>query len=191
MARARRDESPGFHHVVSRGNNKRRIYDDDRDRAFFALHVTRIARAHGWRILAYCLMDNHYHLVIHVGDKGLSRGMCELNTGYAVYYNRAHGRVNHLFGKRYWNRRIKSEKSLLNVIRYVVQNPQRAGGRRELESYVWTSYPATVGRAFSRIELARDELLALFGATPSSALAAFRSFCAVTASGEEPRWQPP
>jgi len=136
-------------------------------------------------------MDNHYHLVIHVGDKGLSRGMCELNTGYAVYYNRAHGRVNHLFGKRYWNRRIKSEKSLLNVIRYVVQNPQRAGGRRELESYVWTSYPATVGRAFSRIELARDELLALFGATPSSALAAFRSFCAVTASGEEPRWQPP
>jgi putative transposase len=191
MPQSPRDESPGYHHVVTRGNNKRRIYDDDRDRAFFALHVTRVARKHGWRILAYCLMDNHYHLVIHVGDQGLSRGMCELNTGYAVHYNRVHGRVNHLFGKRYWNHRIKREKTLLNVIRYVVQNPQRAGGKRELEAYVWTSYRATVGRTFSAIPLARDELLALFGSTPDNALAAFRQFCATTANGRDPGWQPP
>jgi len=186
-----RDEGIGYHHVVARGNNKRRIYDDDRDRTFFALHLTRVARKFGWRIIAYCLMDNHYHLVLYVGEQGLSDGMCELNTGYAVHYNRVHGRVNHLFGKRYWNNRIKKEKSLLNAIRYVVQNPQRAGGRRELEAYVWTSYPATIGRRFSTIPLARDELLALFGQTPERAVAAFVAFCATMADGTKPRWQPP
>jgi putative transposase len=191
MARRPRDESPGYHHVVTRGNNKRRIYDDDTDRRFFALHVTRIASKHGWRILAFCLMDNHYHLVIHVGDGGLSQGMCELNTGYAVHYNKVHGRINHLFGKRYWNRRMKSERSLMSVIRYVIQNPKRAGGRRELEAYVWTSYPGTIGRVSPPIALAREELLALFGRTPATALAAFRAFCATTTRGGEPRWQPP
>jgi putative transposase len=191
MSTPLRDEGIGYHHVVTRGNNKRRIYDDDRDRTFFALHVTRVARKYGWRVLAYCLMDNHYHLVLYVGEHGLSQGMCELNSGYAVHYNQVHGRVNHLFGKRYWNRRIKSERTLLNTIRYVVQNPKRAGGRRELEAYVWTSYPATVGRRFSAIPLARDELLALFGSTPESALAVFVEFCATDAWGREPRWQPP
>jgi len=191
MAHPPRDESSGYHHVIARGNNKRRIYENDGDRAFFALHVTRVARQHGWRILAYCLMDNHYHLVIHVGERGLARGMCELNTGYAVHYNRVHGRMNHLFGRRYWNSRIKSDRTLLNVIRYVVQNPRRAGGTRELEAYAWTSYPATVGRSFSMIPLAREELLALFGTTPETGLAAFRDFCATTAGGREPRWQPP
>ncbi len=191
MPQPRRDESPGYHHVVTRGNNKRRIYDNDRDREFFADHVTRVARKHGWRLLAYCLMDNHYHLVVHIGEQGLSSGMCELNTGYAVRYNKVHGRVNHLFGKRYWNRRMRTESSLLNVIRYVIQNPRRAGGTRELESYVWTSYPATIGRAFAAIPLARDELLALFGRSPKVALAAFREFCSALPGGGKSRGQPP
>lgn len=191
MSTALRDERIGYHHVVTRGNNKRRIYDDERDRTFFALHVTRVARKYGWRVLAYCLMDNHYHLVLHVGERGLSEGMCELNSGYAVHYNQVHGRVNHLFGKRYWNRRITKERTLLNTIRYVVQNPKRAGSRRELEALVWTSYPATVGRRFPAIPLARDELLAMFGRTPERAVVAFVEFCATDARGREPRWQPP
>ena len=186
-----RDESPGYHHVVSRGNNKRRIYDDDRDRVFFCLTVERVARKNGWRILAYCLMDNHYHLLIHVGEQGLSRGMCELNTGYAVHYNAIHGRVNHLFGKRYWNRRMRTEASVVNVVRYIVQNPRRAGGSRELESYVWTSYAASIGLAFSRIELARDDLLGFFGRSPALAIENLRIFCSAMPLGGHVRRQPP
>jgi hypothetical protein len=94
-----RDEAPGFHHVVTRGNNKRRIFDNDHDRWFFCITVDRIAKKYGWTIVAYALMANHYHLIICVGDRGLSDGMCELNTGYAREYNVRHGRVNHLFGK--------------------------------------------------------------------------------------------
>jgi REP element-mobilizing transposase RayT len=186
-----RDESPGFHHVVTRGNNKRRIYDDDRDRMFFCITVDRVARKYGWRVLAYCLMDNHYHLLIRVGEQGLSRGMCELNTGYAINYNQLHGRVNHLFGKRYWNRRIKTEASVMNVVRYIVQNPLRAGGRRALEAYAWTSYAASIGLASSRIELARDELFAFFGRTQARALENLRMFCSATPLGGHVRWQPP
>jgi len=191
MSTSLRDESPGFHHVVTRGNNKRTIYRDDRDREFFCLTVNRIARKYGWTVLAYCLMDNHYHLVISVGERGLSDGMCELNSGYARTFNANHGRVNHLFGKRFWNRRIRTHASMLNVIRYVVQNPRAAGGSKPLEAYTWTSYAATIGLAFSQIHLARDELLAFFGSSPERAVETFRVFCSARGLTSLTRWQPP
>jgi REP-associated tyrosine transposase len=186
-----RDEGPGYHHVVTRGNNKRDIYLDDRDREFFCLTVERIARKHGWRVVAYALMRNHYHLILHVGDQGLAAGMCELNSGYALTFNAHHGRINHLFGKRYWNRRIKTDASMMNAVRYVVQNPWRAGGKEPLEGYAWTSYAATIGLAFARIQLARDEALAVFGSTPTRAVDEFRLFCSVTPVASHVRRQPP
>ena len=186
-----RDESPGYHHVVTRGNNKRRVYLDDRDRAFFCMTVERIARKYGWTVLAYCLMENHYHLLISVGDQGLSQGMCELNTGYARTFNILHGRVNHLFGRRYWNRRIRTHASLMNVARYIVQNPRRAGVTQELAGYRWSSYATTIGLAFADIQLAKDELLAFFGRTPQSAIELFRVFCTASPLGGHVRWQPP
>ncbi len=128
MAYVHRDERAGFHHVVTRGNNRRRIFEDDVDRWFFCTTVERIAKKYGWTILAYCLMDNHYHLVLAVGERGLARGMCELNTACALNYNARHGRVNHLFGKRYWNRFLRTHATVVNALRYVVQNPRRAGG---------------------------------------------------------------
>src|SRR3954447_6767957 len=191
MAYKARDERPGYHHVVTRGNNKRVIYKNDRDRWSFCATVDRIAERHGWTIVAYCLMKNHYHLVIRVGERGLAAGMCELNTAYACGFNARHGRINHLFGRRYWNRRIKSEASLMNTVRYVVQNPRRAGGKRPLEAYVWTSYAATIGLAFPRMKLAPGELLPFFGRTPERAVDKFRLFCSAGPLGGHVRWQPP
>ena len=78
--------------------------------------------------------------------------MCELNTGYARTFNANHGRVNHLFGKRYWNRRITTDASLWNVVRYIVQNPRRAGGKGSLEGFRWTSYAATIGLGLADIQ---------------------------------------
>jgi putative transposase len=186
-----RDESPGYHHIVTRGNNKQRIYVDDRDRITFCLTVQRIARKYGWTIIAYCLMNNHYHLLLSVGEQGLSRGMCELNTSYALTFNATHGRVNHLFGRRYWNRRIQTEASVLNVVRYIVQNPRRGGISERLEGYRWSSYAATIGLAFADMQLARDELLALFGRTPARAVEEFRTFCSATGVSRRVGWQPP
>jgi putative transposase len=177
--------------VITRGNNKRRIYLDDRDRLFFCLTVQRIARKYGWTVLAYCLMDNHYHLLLSIGEQGLHRGMCELNTGYALTFNATHGRVNHLFGRRYWNRHIKTEASLMAVARYIVRNPRRAGITERLEGYRWSSYAATIGLAFADLQIAKEELLAFFGATPSRAIEAFRVYCLDEGQSGHARWQPP
>jgi putative transposase len=186
-----RDESPGYHHVVTRGNNKRTIYENERDRLFFCLTVDRIAQKYGWVIVAYCLMSNHYHLIIRVGEKGLSDGMCELNTAYAIHFNVWHGRINHLFGKRFWNRRLRSDRELFNAVRYVVRNPVLDGGKRPLESYRWTSYAGTIGLAFADMKLARDELLEFYGATPDAAITEFRASCARPVPRGHDRWQPP
>jgi putative transposase len=186
-----RDESPGYHHVITRGNNKRLIYLDDRDREHFCRFVDGTARKFGWSILAYCLMSNHYHLLVGVDERGLSRGMCELNTGYAVDFNTRHGRINHLFGRRFWNRRATTEDSVMNVARYIVQNPRRAGGTRPLEEYAWTSYAPSIGLGFPRMKLDRDELLCLFGSTPERAVEEFRTFCSVAPLEGHGRRQPP
>lgn len=190
-----RDESIGYHHVSTRGNNKQRIYLTVRDHQLFLLHLDRLAAKHGWKILAYALMRNHYHLVLRIGDGGIARGMCELNTGYARGFNIEHGRVDHLFGRRYWNELATSDEHLKNVIRYVLQNPRRAGARGPLESHPWTSYRASVGLEFGLKHFARDELLALFGNDPLTAIEAFKDFCESPVPDDDPsrhaRWQPP
>jgi len=191
LAYTPRDESPGYHHVVTRGNNKRVIYEDTRDRKFFCLTVDRIAEKYGWTIIAYCLMRNHYHLIIRVREKGLSAGMCELNTAYAIHFNVWHGRINHLFGKRFWSRRLRSEGAFFNAVRYVIRNPVLDGGKRPLESYRWTSYAATIGLAFADMKLARDELLEFYGRTPREAIAEFRESCSRPVPRGHERWQPP
>jgi REP element-mobilizing transposase RayT len=173
-----RIEAPGLHHVVTRGNNKRAIYADDHDRTLFCLTLARIAKRHDWRLLAYVLMRNHYHLLLGVGENGLSAGMCQLNTAHAVTYNVRHGRINHLLGKRFWNRYLMTDDAVRSAARYIVQNPIRAGGRLPLERYRWSSYAATVGLEFPRMTLARDELLSWFGDAPEAAIAEYRRFCA-------------
>ena len=178
--------------MITRGNNKRTIYTADRDRMVWCLMLDRIAKKYEWTVVAYCLMDNHYHLLLKIGDKGLADGMCELNTGYAVWFNSEYNRVNHLFGRRYWNRRIRTDSSLMNTVRYIVQNPRRAGGTRPLEAYAWTSYAATIGLAFASLKsFSRDETLLCFGDKPDRAIEAFRSYCADLGSASHVRRQPP
>lgn len=196
MACRLRDDRPGYHHIVSRGNNKQLIFLTDRDRMRFLQLLDLVARRHRWDVLAYCLMRNHYHLVVRIEDGGLARGLCQLNGAYALWFNGEHGRINHLFGKRYWNQHLSDEGHLLNAIRYVVQNPTRAGVSGALESHAWTSYRATIGLALSFRQFVRDEVLALFGASPATAVATFVTFCAadppaaVGRTGHAPR-QPP
>jgi REP element-mobilizing transposase RayT len=190
-----RDETIGYHHVGARGNNKQRIFLTDRDRHLFLLQLDRLAAKHHWRILAYALMRNHYHLVVRIADGGLARGMCELNTAYARTFNIEHGRKNHLFGRRYWSELATSDDHLTNVIRYVLQNPRRAGTRGPLEAHPWTSYRASIGLDFGLRQFARDELLTLFGHDPLRAVGAFREFCEASppddGAASHVSWQPP
>jgi REP element-mobilizing transposase RayT len=186
-----RVEVPGSYHVTCRGNNKRTVFLDDRDRLLFIALLNRIATKHGWTILAFCLMNNHYHLVMRIDERGMSKGMCELNGTYALLFNASHNRINHLFGRRYWSDELKSDRRLLAACRYVVRNPVRAGVVASPEQYVWSSYQATIGMALGRVRIAADELLAIFTRDRTAAIERFRALCEAPDPPGHVRWQPP
>src|SRR5205085_10314520 len=118
------------------------IAHDDGDYDTFRMLLSAVAVSFDWTIIAFVLMGNHYHIGLRLGtvEKGLSRGMCFLNTGYATEYNRRYGRSNHLFGKRYWSGIIADDAQLLRTVRYVLLNPVRAKLVAHPADWPWSSY---------------------------------------------------
>jgi REP element-mobilizing transposase RayT len=108
-----REQHPGvYYHVGTRGNNQRDIYTDPGSRWLFELRLGAVVQRHGWTLIAFVQMTNHYHLVLKLGEGGMSNGMKELNGGYAMAFNARHGRRDHLFGRRYWSRQLEDEEDL-------------------------------------------------------------------------------
>jgi putative transposase len=140
-----REEIEGaYYHVGTRGNNQRDIYTDDASRLLFCLMLQLLAKKYHWRIQAYCLMQNHYHLVLRLGPYGLSRGMQALNGGYAITFNAREGRRDHLFGRRFWSRELASVEDLLTTCAYVDRNPTRSFGCAPRD-WPWGGYRAAAG----------------------------------------------
>ena len=110
-----------------RGNNRRDIFETVDDRRLFLSLLSRIARQHGWALPAWCLMINHFHLVLETRRENLSAGMQRLNGDYAKWFNAWHDRTNHLFGRRFWSKRIETESQLWDTAEYILHNPVRAG----------------------------------------------------------------
>ena len=146
MARPLRIEFPGaIYHVTSRGNAHQAIVEDDADRFEFFAVLTGVLERYGWLCHAYCLMDNHYHLMVETPDGNLARGMARLNGLYTQRFNRRHQRIGHLFQGRYKAILVERESYLLELCRYLVLNPVRAGLVRRAAAYRWSSYRATAG----------------------------------------------
>jgi REP element-mobilizing transposase RayT len=147
MARAPRIEMPdGYYHVHTRGNDHQDIYFGNWSGRLFLRELERAVVRYSWRILAYCLMGNHYHLVLQVDDEGrLSDGVGELNGRFARTTNRVHTRKNHLFGERFRSWLIEDDDYLFEVTRYVLLNPVRAGLIREPRIWKWSSMRGTIG----------------------------------------------
>jgi REP element-mobilizing transposase RayT len=154
----------GYYHVVNRGVEQRELYLDDADRSCFLGWLDRVVARRGWSCLAYCLMSNHYHLLVRTPEPDLSAGMHELNGRYARAFNERHKRVGHLFQGRYKSIRIKREAHLLATVRYVVRNPVAAGLAPDARSWRWSSHRAALRIAPAGLVAVHD-LSALFAAT--------------------------
>jgi putative transposase len=128
MPRPLRNFEPGgFYHITARGNNGRDIVDDDRDRDAFAALLARVAVRFGIHVQAWCLMTNHYHLVIESPTGEVSRAVQYLNSAHARRFNLRHGRTGHLFRGRFRATVLEVERHLEAACAYVLLNPVRAG----------------------------------------------------------------
>lgn len=164
MARPLRIQLEGaIYHITSRGNEKSKIFQDANDRATFLNILKDAIENFNWICHAYCLMNNHYHLVIETPEGNLSKGMKHLNATYAQKHNKRHERVGHLFEGRYKAILIEKQSQLLRVIRYVVLNPVRAKSVRLPEEWKWSSYRATAGCEKPHECLTVDWILSQFG----------------------------
>jgi REP-associated tyrosine transposase len=179
MARRLRIFEPGaYYHVAARGNNGEPIVRDDLDRLDFLRWLSRIVFENQWRVVTYCLMTNHYHLLMRATEVGFAAGMQLLNCGHARRMNRKHGRTGHLFRNHYSWWSIESDEHLHEAVRYIVLNPVRAGICTTPEQWHWSSYRAAIDLEHPPDFLALGDLLGIFGTSPTLARAAFRAYVA-------------
>ena len=177
MPREPRIEVPGgIYHVGSKGNRGCVVFEDDFERRVFLKLLGLVVRRFGWACHSYCLMSNHFHLLIQLELGGLSAGMQLLNGSYARFSNRRHGNVGHLFRNRFWSQELTDDAHLLQAARYIVLNPVRAGICVRPEQWAWSSYRACAGLDFAPRFLADRRHLRLFGRKPSAARRAYCEF---------------
>ena len=167
--------SGGIFHVTSRGNRGEAIFIDELTRTRFLQTLELAIVRSGWRCFAYCLMTNHFHLVVAMKNPTLSAGMHWLNGCYAQWFNRRHGFKGHLFEERFHAEPVGSEAHLLELSRYVPLNPVRAGMCAHPADWPWSSYRMMVGLGGPGFA-SPEPVLALFGRRESAARAAYSAF---------------
>ncbi len=141
---ARKSSGTSLYHVVNRGSGKQIIFEDDSDRSYFMKKLDTVVAENGGRLLAWCLMDNHFHLLVEIPYDRLSILMHRIQTSYAGYFNRVHGRVGQLFGSRFKSEPVEDDEYLMTLVRYIHENPVKAAMPKGLR-YPWSSYSEYVG----------------------------------------------
>jgi REP element-mobilizing transposase RayT len=174
------------YHVTSRGNERRDVFFTKDDRGGFLGVLGEVCKRFDWICHAYCLMGNHYHLLVETPQANLSKGMRQLNGVYTQQINRRHGRVGHLFQGRFQGILVDKDSYLLELARYIVLNPVRAGMVDRAEDWVWSSYRASVGLEAAPGFLTTDWVLSSFGQKRRKARQVFARFVAEGAGKESP-----
>jgi putative transposase len=153
----------GVYHVFNRGNRRSPIFLETADFERFIDLLRELHGRFGWPFFAYCLMTNHFHLVVETPEGDVSTGLHRASFLYAQYFNRKYDLDGHVFQGRFKTVVIRSDVQLLAAIRYVVTNPVRAGLTTKSEQWRWSSYRATVGIRRPPAFLAVDRVLRFFG----------------------------
>ncbi len=177
MARTARLAVPGYpHHLIQRGNNRQPVFLDDEDRARFLLMLRDVLREQGVALHAFVLMDNHIHLLLTPGEgRALSRLMQRLGTWYAGWFNHRHGRTGALWEGRFRSSLLETDSYLLACMRYIENNPVRAGMVGRAEDYRWSSAMHHTGRVVDPL-VADHSLYWGLGNTPFEREAVYSGF---------------
>jgi REP element-mobilizing transposase RayT len=169
MARTARAEIEGaIYHVTQRGNGGQTIFHGDRERRFFLEQMEITAERYEWRCLAYCLMSNHYHLVLETSGPTLGDGMRRLGSVHAQVFNRRHGTYGHVFQERYGSVVVRTDAQFAQLLRYVALNPVAGGLCTDPSAWPWSSHRLMVmgGGAAASIRARVEELLEPWGGLP-------------------------
>jgi REP element-mobilizing transposase RayT len=165
-----------LYHVTSRGDRQEDIYEDDLDRNNFLNVLASVIKQFNWLCYAYCLMDNHYHLLIQTPDGNLSKGMRQLNGVFTQACNRRHRKTGHLFQGRYKGILVDKDAYLLELTRYLVLNPVKAGLVIDSADWKWSSYLAMTGQADTPEWLSTEYILAQFATKRKTAIRKYIEF---------------
>ncbi len=164
---ARKKSSSGVYHVVVRGINKQRIFEDEEDYQVFLKRIKTYKKISGYKVYSYCLMSNHIHLLMKEETESLSTAFRRIGTSYVYWYNWKYGRIGHLFQDRYKSEVVQNDAYLLTVMRYIHRNPIKAGIVKDLYEYPWSSFHEY---SFQKPDLCDTELpLSLFSKDPQKA----------------------
>lgn len=177
MARPLRIEYPGaFYHVTSRGNEQKAVYKSQRDREKFFSYLESATERYGAVVHVYCLMDNHYHLLLETPSGNLSQIMHHINGAYTTYFNTKRERSGHLFQGRYRAILIDMDEYAKELSRYIHLNPVRSGIAENPEEYRWSSCQYYTVKREVPEWLKRDFILSYFGREPKTARKRYRNF---------------
>jgi len=175
-----------LYHITSRGDRRGAIFRTDRDRTKFNDLLGEVVARYAWRIHAWCQMTNHYHLLVETPSGDLPEGMRQLNGGYANAFNREHKLVGHVFQGRYKAILVQREAYLLELARYIVLNPVRAGMVDGAAQWRWSSYRQTAGLAEAEPWLTVDAILGHFATTTREAIRQYVAFVDVGIGAKSP-----
>ena len=172
--RAREQSDTGAYHIMLRGINRQDIFHDQGDKKKFVSTIKKYKEISGYNIYGYCLMSNHVHLLLREGKESISQAMKRIGTSYVYWYNLKYERCGHLFQDRFKSEVVENDRYLVAVLRYIHQNPLKAGMVKELSAYVWSSYNDYIGK--KSIVTDTHFILNFYNPDPVKALEIFKKF---------------
>jgi REP element-mobilizing transposase RayT/biotin operon repressor len=164
-----------IYHIIARGNERKDIFLDDEDKNKFIQIIINKKKKNEYTLYAYCLMNNHLHLLLKEEKDNISRVMRRINTAYAYYFNKKYNRVGHVFQNRFRSEPVENDRYLISLIRYIHNNPIKAKIVNQLQQYKWSSYSLYLKEQKCIID--KEEILNLFSPDRSKAIRLFTEFC--------------
>jgi len=175
--RARIDYPGALHHVIGRGIERKFIFNQDKDKCEFQRRLTDNLTKSSMQCYAWCIMGNHFHLLLQTGTTSLAEFMRSLLTGYAVYYNMVHKRSGHLFQNRYQSTVCDKDSYLLSLVRYIHLNPVKANviSYTDLRKYRWTGHREILESNEEGL-IDREAMLSLLGQREKESIKRYSNF---------------